>query len=238
MSEVNNNVLSAFLVTREAFPHMAKTGGGSVINFARAGNAQANMLPYNVAKAGVTALTRTFALEGKEAKIRVNAVAPGLVDTASNVNMMKPKDTSKWAKRDEIADVVVFLASPSVARRDGSGASTSPAGGSRSPEPISRGSSAAGRERLPRPRRSTRHTQEVPMGEGKIDHEHEVGGFNPERRNEKPKRHVGPAPTDDPRGKATPDLKNKIDRKCTQRGGASWQRGRHPARHLRTSNAR
>jgi hypothetical protein len=53
------------------------------------------------------------------------------------------------------------------------------------------------------------------MGEGKIDHEHEVG-FNPERRNEKPKRHVGPAPTDDPRGKATPDLKNKIDRKCTQ----------------------
>lgn len=110
--EVNNNVLSAFLVTREAFPHMAKAGGGSVINFARAGNAQANMLPYNVAKAGVAALTRTFALEGRDAKIRVNAVAPGLVDTASNVAMMKPKDTSKWAKRDEIADVVVFLASP------------------------------------------------------------------------------------------------------------------------------
>ncbi len=110
--ELNNNVLSAFLVTREAFPHMAKTGGGSIINFARAGNAQANMLPYNVAKAGVVALTRTFALEGKDAQIRVNAVAPGLVDTASNVAMMKPKDTSKWAKRDEIADVVVFLASP------------------------------------------------------------------------------------------------------------------------------
>lgn len=111
--EVNNNVLSAFLLTREVFPHMAKTGGGSIINFARAGNAQANMLPYNVAKAGVVALTRTFALEGKDAHIRVNAVGPGLVDTASNVAMMKPKDTDKWAKRDEIADVVVFLASPS-----------------------------------------------------------------------------------------------------------------------------
>jgi NAD(P)-dependent dehydrogenase (short-subunit alcohol dehydrogenase family) len=109
--EVNNNVLSAFLVTREVFPYMAKTGGGSIINFARAGNAQANMVPYNVAKAGVVALTRTFALEGKDAQIRVNAVGPGLVDTASNVGMMKPKDTSKWAKRDEIADVVVFLAS-------------------------------------------------------------------------------------------------------------------------------
>lgn len=110
--EVNNNVLSAFLMTREAFPHLAQAGGGSVVNFARAGNAQANMLPYNVAKAGVMALTRTFALEGKDAKIRVNAVGPGLVDTASNVGMMKPKDTSNWAKRDEISDVVVFLASP------------------------------------------------------------------------------------------------------------------------------
>lgn len=110
--EVNNNVLSAFLLTREAFPHMAKSGGGSIINFARAGNAQVNMLPYNVAKAGVVALTRTFALEGRDAQIRVNAVAPGLVDTASNVSMMKPKDTSKWATREEIADVVVFLASP------------------------------------------------------------------------------------------------------------------------------
>ena len=108
--EVNNNVLSAFLVTRAAFPHMTKAGGGSIVNFARAGNAQANMLPYNVAKAGVVALTRTFALEGKNAHIRVNAVGPGLVDTASNVAMMKPSDTSKWAKREEIADVVVFLA--------------------------------------------------------------------------------------------------------------------------------
>ncbi|MDH4981142.1 SDR family NAD(P)-dependent oxidoreductase [Hyphomicrobium sp. D-2] len=107
--EVNNNVLSAFLVTRAAFPHMAKSGGGSIINFARAGNAQANMLPYNVAKAGVVALTRTFALEGKDAHIRVNAVAPGLVDTGSNVAMMQPKDTSNWAKRDEIADAVAFL---------------------------------------------------------------------------------------------------------------------------------
>ena len=53
-------------------------------------------------------------------------------------------------------------------------------------------------------------------GRKKIDHEHEVGGFNPERREEKPKTQVGPAPTDDPRGKATPDLKNKIDKKRTQ----------------------
>jgi NAD(P)-dependent dehydrogenase (short-subunit alcohol dehydrogenase family) len=114
-SEVNNNLLSAFLTSRAAFPHMKAAGGGAIINFSRAGQPQANMVAYNCAKAGIDALTRTFALEGRDAGIRVNAVAPGLVDTASNVSMMKPKDLSHWAKRDEIAEAVAFLASPAAA---------------------------------------------------------------------------------------------------------------------------
>jgi len=114
--EVNNNVLSAFLVTREAFPHMAKSGGGSIINFARAGNAQANMLPYNVAKAGVIALTRTFALEGKDAHIRVNAVTPGLIKTDINteerIQQILPMIPMKRVgSADELAESVVFLLS-------------------------------------------------------------------------------------------------------------------------------
>jgi hypothetical protein len=44
-----------------------------------------------------------------------------------------------------------------------------------------------------------------------FDEQTEVGGFNPERRNEKKKEQVGPAPTDDPRGKARPDLRHKIE---------------------------
>jgi NAD(P)-dependent dehydrogenase (short-subunit alcohol dehydrogenase family) len=110
--ELNNNLLSAFLVSRAAFPHMANAGSGSIVNFARAGLSQANMVAYNCAKAGVEALTRTFALEGRDAGIRVNAVAPGLVDTESNIAAMKPKDMKRWAKRDDIAEAVVFLASP------------------------------------------------------------------------------------------------------------------------------
>ncbi len=113
--ELNNNLLSAFLVSRAAFPHMAKAGSGSIVNFARAGSAQANMVAYNCAKAGIEALTRTFALEGRDAGVRVNAVAPGLVDTDSNVAAMKPKDMKRWAKRDDIAETVVFLASPASA---------------------------------------------------------------------------------------------------------------------------
>ena len=114
-AEVDNNLLSAFLASREVFPHMAKAGGGSIINFSRAGGPQANMVAYNCAKAGVDALTRTLALEGRDIGIRVNAIAPGLVDTESNFAAMKPKDLKHWTKRDDIASAVVFLASPAAA---------------------------------------------------------------------------------------------------------------------------
>lgn len=113
--ELGNNLLSAFLTSRAVFPHMRDGGGGSIINFARAGLSQANMVAYNCAKAGIEALTRTLALEGRDFGIRVNAVAPGLVDTASNIAAMKPKDLKRWAKREDIAEAVAFLASDAAA---------------------------------------------------------------------------------------------------------------------------
>jgi NAD(P)-dependent dehydrogenase (short-subunit alcohol dehydrogenase family) len=113
--ELNNNLLSAFLTSRAVFPHMREAGGGVIINFARAGLSQANMVAYNCGKAGIEALTRTLALEGRDSAIRVNAVAPGLVDTASNIAAMKPKDLKRWTKREDIAETVVFLASQAAA---------------------------------------------------------------------------------------------------------------------------
>jgi NAD(P)-dependent dehydrogenase (short-subunit alcohol dehydrogenase family) len=113
--ELNNNLLAAFLCSRAVFPRLRDGGGGTIINFARAGLPQANMVAYNCAKAGVEALTRTLALEGRDHGIRVNAVAPGLVDTQSNIEAMKPKDMKKWAKKDDIARAVVFLASDASA---------------------------------------------------------------------------------------------------------------------------
>ncbi|MGH8711016.1 MAG: SDR family NAD(P)-dependent oxidoreductase [Burkholderiales bacterium] len=113
--ELENNLLSAFLTSRAVFPHMRDAGGGVIINFARAGLSQANMVAYNCAKAGIEALTRTLALEGRDFGIRVNAVAPGLVDTASNIAAMKPKDMKRWAKREDIAEAVAFLASDAAA---------------------------------------------------------------------------------------------------------------------------
>jgi NAD(P)-dependent dehydrogenase (short-subunit alcohol dehydrogenase family) len=114
-AEVDNNLLSAFLTSRAAFPLLQAAGDGIIINFARAGHPQANMIAYNCAKAGIEALTRTLALEGKDLGIRVNAIAPGLVDTASNIAAMKPKDLKRWTKRKDIAATVLFLASPAAA---------------------------------------------------------------------------------------------------------------------------
>jgi len=97
-----------------SLPTLQTVGDGVIINFARAGQPQANMVAYNCAKAGIEALTRTFALEGRDLGIRVNAIAPGLVDTASNIAAMKPKDLKRWTKRDDIAETVVFLTSPAA----------------------------------------------------------------------------------------------------------------------------
>jgi NAD(P)-dependent dehydrogenase (short-subunit alcohol dehydrogenase family) len=109
--EMGNNLLSAFLCSRAVFPYLKEGGGGVIINFARANLPQANMAAYNCAKAGIEALTRTLALEGRDLGIRVNAVAPGLVDTTSNIETMNPKDLKRWVKREDIAAAVVFLAS-------------------------------------------------------------------------------------------------------------------------------
>ncbi|MTD96292.1 hypothetical protein GIW81_18280 [Hyphomicrobium sp. xq] len=49
-----------------------------------------------------------------------------------------------------------------------------------------------------------------------FDENTEVGGFNPERRKEKKKEQVGPAPTDDPHGDADGDIRRKIEEGLTK----------------------
>ncbi len=113
--ELNNNLRTAFLCTRAVWPIMKRQGRGKILNFSRAGGVQSAgpmMLAYNCAKAGIDALTRTFAKEGKNAGIYVNAIGPGLIVTQSNLESMKPtpEDLSKkWVSMEQIAEAAIFL---------------------------------------------------------------------------------------------------------------------------------
>ena len=116
-SELNNNLRSTFLCSRAVWPIMQKHGGGKILNFSTASGvmgARANMLAYNCAKAGVDALTRTLAREGKNAGIRVNSLGPGLVVTQSNLESMKPSEQdlqNKWVSKEQIIEAAIFLVS-------------------------------------------------------------------------------------------------------------------------------
>lgn len=118
-SELNNNLRTAFLCTRAVWPVMKSQGGGKILNFSRAGGVQSAspmMLAYNCAKAGVDALTRTFAKEGRAHNIYVNAIGPGLIITQSNIESMKPSPEDlqkKWVSLEQIADAALFLVSAS-----------------------------------------------------------------------------------------------------------------------------
>ncbi|HEX7127770.1 MAG TPA: SDR family NAD(P)-dependent oxidoreductase [Thermodesulfobacteriota bacterium] len=122
--ELASNLVTAFLATRAVVPLMRRGGGGRIVNFSSlaAADPGARMLAYNCAKAGVTALTRTLALELREHGIAVNAVAPGLIDTEANLAAMAPSDEERarrWVTRQEIAEAVLFLASDAASGVNG-----------------------------------------------------------------------------------------------------------------------
>jgi NAD(P)-dependent dehydrogenase (short-subunit alcohol dehydrogenase family) len=77
------NLDGTFLGCREATKAMAKTGGGSIVNFS-SGLAEimlSDAAAYCVSKAAVLALTRLAAKAGGKHGVRVNAVLPGAIDT-------------------------------------------------------------------------------------------------------------------------------------------------------------
>jgi NAD(P)-dependent dehydrogenase (short-subunit alcohol dehydrogenase family) len=110
--EVDRNARSAFLVSRAALP-LLRESRGAIINFASpAGErAVARLGAYSAGKASVIALTRAMALEERRNGVRVNAVAPGMIDTEENRRSVEDPTKLKWVTREEVARVVLFLAS-------------------------------------------------------------------------------------------------------------------------------
>lgn len=117
-AELNNNLRTTFLCTRAVWPTMRQQGGGKILNFSRAGGVQRTgpyMAAYSAAKAGVDALTLTFAKEGKDDGIYVNAIGPGLIVTQSNLDSMHPSPddlATKWVSMEQIIEAALFLVGP------------------------------------------------------------------------------------------------------------------------------
>ena len=118
---VDINLKGTHLCSTAALPHL--DGGGRIVNFSSiAGQYGSNtMSHYGAAKAGVENLTRSMANEWADRNVRVNCIAPGLVLTPGSagvmgVNSETAHDRTEVARpmggADEIADAVVFLATP------------------------------------------------------------------------------------------------------------------------------
>lgn len=106
------NVLTALNASRSAIPYLAASHAGRIVNVGAMGALQAGagMGPYAASKAGVHRLTEALAAECK-GKITVNAVLPSTIDTAANRASMPGADFAKWVRPEELADVILFLAS-------------------------------------------------------------------------------------------------------------------------------
>ena len=117
MKQIEMNFVTAFLCCRGAVKTMTAAGaGGRIVNVAtrpalewRAG---AGMAAYTASKAAVAALTVALAEEVVKAGILVNAIAPSTMDTPANRQSMPKADHAAWAKVEEVAATILFLASP------------------------------------------------------------------------------------------------------------------------------
>lgn len=106
------NLLTALHASHAAIPHLVRSKTGSIVNIGALGALQAGagMGPYAASKSAVHRLTEALAAEWK-GKITVNAVLPSTIDTPANREAMPKAEFDRWVTPQELAEVILFLAS-------------------------------------------------------------------------------------------------------------------------------
>jgi NAD(P)-dependent dehydrogenase (short-subunit alcohol dehydrogenase family) len=114
---IDVNVGAALWLTQAAATYMRERGSGAVVHVsARPGlEPVAGMATYSVSKAALAHLTRVLDLELRPLGIRVNAVAPLLLDTAKNRPYLTPEQLAHAVSPQAIADIIAFLVSDAAA---------------------------------------------------------------------------------------------------------------------------
>ncbi|MGM4919891.1 SDR family NAD(P)-dependent oxidoreductase [Tardiphaga sp. 813_E8_N1_3] len=116
------NLTGPFLCTKAAAPLMREHGGGAIVNIASISALRASTLrvAYGTSKAGIIHFTKQSAVELALLGIRVNAVAPGPVETAMAKAVHTPAiradyhdaiPLNRYGGEDELADAIFFLCS-------------------------------------------------------------------------------------------------------------------------------
>ena len=107
------NLKSVFLTIKSALPYMKAQGYGRIVSVAARSGLRGDPMVahYSVSKGGVILLTQSVAAEVKAHDITVNAVLPSVIDTPQNRDAMPDADASKWVQPDDLANVLLFLAS-------------------------------------------------------------------------------------------------------------------------------
>lgn len=116
---INNNLYSTFCVTQEVLPNMIHNKQGCIINISSIWGlvgASCETI-YSISKAGIDAMTKSLAKELGPSNIRVNSIAPGIIDTEMNNNLRKEDfeeikediPLGKIGKKIDIAKCVKWL---------------------------------------------------------------------------------------------------------------------------------
>jgi NAD(P)-dependent dehydrogenase (short-subunit alcohol dehydrogenase family) len=121
-NSIKLNLLGTWLCCRFGIPKIIRAGGGAVVNSSSIGAEMglAGRDAYTAAKGGVSALTRSMAVEYAAQKVRVNAVAPSRTQTERLRKLHDAGHTSRaldtrhllgWAEPLDVAHVALYLAS-------------------------------------------------------------------------------------------------------------------------------